>query len=84
MQAFPVFPERMAVVGEGAPPWLGGGCAGAMGTPGHQEVARASRLSCRAALGGRGCELFPQRPSPRGNFPLLVHSWVCKCLCCVC
>ena len=70
-------------MGEGAPPWLGGGCAGAMGTPGHQEVARASRLSCRAALGGRGCELFPQRPPPGGTFPCwFTRGCVSACAAC--
>ena len=73
----------MVVGGEGAPPWLGAVCAGAVGAPATRRSpgfpGSAAARPGRQALGA----VSPAPPSP-GSLPLLVHSWVRQRLCCVC
>lgn len=69
--------------GEGAPPWLGAGCAGAVGAP---ATRRSPGLpgSAAARPGRQGLRAVSPAPLSPGSLPLLVHSWVRQHLCCVC
>lgn len=69
--------------GEGAPPWLGAGCAGAVGAP---ATRRSPGLpgSAAARPGRQGLRAVSPEPLSPGSLSLLVHSWVRQRLCCVC
>lgn len=69
--------------GEGAPPWLGGGCAGAMGAPGHQEVAGLPGSAAARPWAAGVASCFPSAPLPGGTFPCwFTHGCVSACATC--